>query len=138
MSNGSIITNNGKKILLYRAYTENGDLSATQYLPATQFKVGVTNGTPDVTDTDLDSAVEITTGVYLKDFVSGYPSLDFTNLEVTTRCFLTSLEANGNDINALGLFNEDSSALMQSIDVFNAESKSNTDEFVFVVKDRVI
>ena len=138
MVNGSIITNNGKNILLYRAYTENADLSAIQYLAPTQFKVGVANGTPAVGDTDLDTPVEITAGVYLKDFVTDYPSIDLTNNEITTRCYLNSLEANGNDINAVGIFNEDSSPLLFSEDVMTAESKSNTDEFAYIIKDRLL
>lgn len=71
-------------------------------------------------------------------YVAGYPSLDYINLEATTRIYLTSTMANGFNISGLGLFNEDSSPLMLSEDTFTAESKSSTDEFVFLIKDRIL
>jgi len=138
MTNGSLITTKGKNILLYRAYTENADLSTTEYLAPSQFKVGVSNGTPNVADTDLDTPVIISGGLYLGDFSSGYPAFDHANNEVTIRCYLNSLQANGNLINALGIFNKDTSSLMTGEDVFTGESKSDTDEFVFVIKNRVL
>jgi len=307
MANGSIILASGKKIHLYRCYTVNGSLSSTQYLPPTQFKIGISNGTPLLADTDLDYSVPISDGtvcddgsnqlvgsgggdnstdntttykegaglsddtaqnlvanntsaskvwtisdlsvngvnavgtqpfglwlyikdssvlaefkssgtcleikigsdgsnyysktwtasdlsvgwnwitsntvnvedltetgsvsgdldtfiieittnnatdtfvagdvVYdllrqwgvsdlVKDFASGYPSFDYDNLEVEIQCHVPTTQANGFDINGLGLVNEDSSVLMHSEDTFTAESKSSTDEFRFVTKDR--
>ena len=59
---GSIINDYGKKVFLYRRYTENGDLSATQYLPDTRFKVGIDNTDPSVTNDDLDLAIPISDG----------------------------------------------------------------------------
>jgi len=309
MTTDSIITNKGKNVLLYRAYTENGSLSSTEYLPPTQFKVGILNGTPSVSDTNLDYPVPISNGtvcdngdnqltgssggdnttdntttykegagasdvtaqnlianntnttkiwtiadldtngndavgtqpfglwLYIKDstalakfkssgacleikigsdssnyysktwtfadlavgwnwitsnttnvedltetgtvsgdldtfiieittnnatdtfvagdvvydllrqwgstdliddFVSGYPTFDYTDNEVTIRCFLTSTNSNGFDINGLGIFNEDSSVLMTDESTFTAESKSSTDEFAFVIKNRIL
>jgi hypothetical protein len=133
-----IWTNDGKKTQLYRLFTVNASLSATQYLAPTKFKVGIDEIEESITATDLVDPVDITVGVTTKTFVSGYPSINNTNLEVTTRAHLTSLEANGNDLNALGIFNQDSTPLMLSMDKFENESKSDTDEFMFVVKDRVI
>lgn len=309
MATDSIITNNGKIILLQRGYTENGDLSATQYLAPAQFKAGIENDTPAISDTDLDIAIPIDNGTtnddgsntltgstggdnstnntdtfkegggnsdvtaqnlianntnvskvwtiadlssaganasgtepfglwfyikdaaalakfkssgtaleirlgsdagnyfykqftaadlavgwnwissgtvlvnalsengtvagaidtfvivvttnnstdtfvagdvlydllrqwatsdLVKDFVSGYPSFDNTNKEVTIRCFLSSIEGNGFDINGQALFNKDSSILMTDESTFTAESKSSTDEFAFVVKNRIL
>ncbi|KKL68230.1 hypothetical protein LCGC14_2127020, partial [marine sediment metagenome] len=73
----------------------------------------------------------------VKDFVSGYPSFDNTNKEVTIRCFLSSIESNGFDIDGQALFNKDTSILMTDESTFTAESKSSTDEFAFVIKNRI-
>jgi len=311
MTNGSIINTNGKKILLYRGNTENGSLSSTEYLPLSQFKVGVDNSTPNIANNDLDNPIPISNGtvcddgsnnltgsdggdnttdniltykegagvvdataqnliandtnatkkweiadlttnganavstkyisqwLYIrtddlgvtlakfkssgtcleirlgadttanyysqtleasdlavgwnllcdnallstwttvgtpgtlnnfaiiittnnatdefiegdviydllrqweasdltKDFTTSYPTIDLTNLEVTTRAYLTSLEANGFLIDGLGFFNEDTSPLMGSEDTMDGASKSDTDEFAFVVVDRLL
>ena len=74
----------------------------------------------------------------ISDFVTDYPSFDYTNNEVTIRTYLNSVQANGFNINALALVNEDTTPLMCSEDVITAESKSSTDEFAFVVKDRIL
>jgi len=71
----------------------------------------------------------------VKDYVSGYPSFDYTSREVSVRCYLNLLEAEGFNIDGHGIFNEDTSALLYSVSKFDAESKSSTDEFAFVVKD---
>ncbi len=62
MANGSLINKTGKNIMLNRANTANGDLSATLYLAPTVFKIGINNETPALTDTDLDFAVPIENG----------------------------------------------------------------------------
>jgi len=74
----------------------------------------------------------------IKTFVSGYPTVDETNYEVEIRTILLSTEANGYNINGFALFNADGTPLMHSEDTFTAESKSNTDQFTFIVKDRII
>jgi len=300
MGTGNLIKTNGKKILLYRAYTNNGDLSSTEYLPATKFKVGVNNATPTITGNDLTNSIPIGNGTLnddgtntltgsnggdnttdnndnykqgagvvdgtsqnliandtsvtktwsltlttfidaslpfgfwfylidtsalgklvslkarlgsdtsnyyektilnadlnvgwnwintntdavntltetgtvtgdvdtfilevttnnatdvfvagdlmydllrqweasdlIKSFVTSFPSINLLNLEVTTRAYLTSLEANGFLLDGLGFFNEDSSPLMTSEDTIAGASKSATDEFAFVAVDRV-
>ncbi len=67
MANGSLTVNGGKKVMLHRAYTPNGSLSATEFLVATKFKMGVSNDTPSVGDTDLDVAIPITDGTVNDD-----------------------------------------------------------------------
>jgi len=62
MTTGSVKTTNGKKISLYRTYTENGSLSSTEYLPESQFIIGIDNGTPNIASTDLDLKVPIGNG----------------------------------------------------------------------------
>ncbi len=74
----------------------------------------------------------------LKNFVVGFPDLDFITNEATTRGLLTSLEANGYLINAFASFNEDTTPIMDSIDAYDEESKSANDEIAFVAVDRVI
>jgi len=308
MASGNVKTNSGRSILLYRGYTANADLSATQYLPPTQFKVGISNGTPTVLDTDLAVPILIglgtvvddgssawtgsnggqnttdntttfkegsnaadatsqnllaTTGnatktwtiagltitaakpisfwIYIttaslakfllagtalqlrirttgdaanksylkswttsellsgwnymhtgstnvnglttgaggapsgslneavleiitnnttdtfttgdvcydllrqwaatdlvKDYVAGYPSFNYTTQEVTIRCYLNILEANGFLLNSLALFNEDTVPLMSDEITHESQSKSSTDEFSYVTKSRII
>ncbi len=57
MANGSIITNLGKKIILNRAIK-----SVPDYTVLSKGKVGISNGTPNIVDTDLDYAVPISNG----------------------------------------------------------------------------
>ena len=63
---------------------------------------------------------------------------DETNNEVTIRCLINSVQANGFNINGFGIFNDDGTLLMHSEDTFTSVSKSSTDEIVFIIKDRLI
>lgn len=74
----------------------------------------------------------------IKDFTSGYPDINFVTNEVTIRCFIASTEANGFNIDSLGDFNQDTTPLLLGEDNFEDESKSDTDEFAFIIKDRII
>ena len=69
-------------------------------------------------------------------FTSGYPTFDNTNREVTIRTLINSAKANGFDINALCLINEDTSELLTDLHVFTSESKSSSDQFAFVITNR--
>ena len=71
-------------------------------------------------------------------FTSGFPTFDETNHEVTIRGTLSSTQANGFDLNGFGLVNTDGTVLLHSEDTFTAESKSDTDQFTFIVVDRLI
>jgi hypothetical protein len=118
MANGSIITNNGKKVLLNRAYKSSPD-----YNPINQFKVGVANGTPAVSSTDLDTPVpingfevtddceaadwvddaEITTALNATYFKEGTYGLDLTkdaggNIDATTDKTTTSVDFTSKDL----------------------------------------
>ncbi len=62
MVNGSTLNRNMKKVLVYRGYTETGDLSATQYNPPSQFKISINNSTPNIDSTDLDYVIPIGDG----------------------------------------------------------------------------
>ncbi len=74
----------------------------------------------------------------ISSFVSGYPTFDFTNNEVTIRGFINSAKANGFDLNSLALYNTDGTPLMHSEDTHTAESKSSQDEFAYIIVDRDI
>ncbi|MHA1302313.1 MAG: hypothetical protein ACTSPI_01240 [Candidatus Heimdallarchaeaceae archaeon] len=117
--------------MLNRAFKATPD-----YLAPTKFKIGTGTTTPDATDTDVETGVNINGGA-TKSFVSGYPTFDETNHQVTIRCFLTTVEGNTNNITELGLFNEDGTPLMYSHAVFTAISKTSSVEVSFVQKDKI-
>jgi len=131
MANGTVITTNGKKIMLNRTYKVTPD-----YLAPTKFKIGTGTTTPTISDTDVETGVNINGGA-TKVFVSGYPVLDETNIQATIRCYLNSTEGNGNALTEFGLFNIDSSPLMFSHVVFTAISKTTATEISFVQKDKL-
>jgi len=132
MANGQIITTNGKKIILDRTYNS----SPTRTAPS-QFKVGTGTTTPALSDTDLVTPVDID-GDNFKDFVSGYPTQDTTALSNTIRCFLNSLEANGNDLTEFGIVNADGTPLLFSRTVHTSISKSSSNEITYIVKDKIV
>ncbi len=73
-----------------------------------------------------------------KNFVTGYPNITEASLNVEYRGFLTTTEANGYDLNGLGIFNTDGTAKMHSEDTHTAISKSNTEQITYIIKDRII
>ena len=73
-----------------------------------------------------------------KTFVTNFPSINETTFEVETRCQIPSTSANGFDLDGVGLVNTDSTVLMHSKDTHTNESKSSTDSFTYVFKDRLI
>lgn len=71
-------------------------------------------------------------------YVSGYPTLNETNMEATTRCYLEGTKANGFLIDSCSFENTDGTPLVSDMDKFDEDSKSDTDEFAFVAVDRII
>jgi len=67
MTTNSVKTNDGKGIMLYRAYTPNGSLSSTLRLPPTKYRVGVDQTVATITDTALDAAIPIDDGTVNDD-----------------------------------------------------------------------
>lgn len=59
---GSRLNNNQRKILVYRGYTENAELSATEWLPPSQFRIGHSNSAPLATSTGVDNPIPILNG----------------------------------------------------------------------------
>lgn len=85
-------------------------------------------------DIMIDDLKAVSSGDYTKTFETDYPVLDYTKLQVTIRNRLSVVQANGYGITEVGVFNTDSTPLMSDRNFFSAMSKSNTDEFIFVVK----
>ena len=89
-------------------------------------------------DVIIDDLKAASADDYTKTYETGYPSIEEASFEVETQMFLNSVEANGYDLNSNAMFNTDSTPLMFSEDTVAADSKSNTDEFIYIAKDRVI
>lgn len=131
MATGQKITDTGLKIALNRTFKATPD-----YTAPTKFGVGTDTTTPATSDTALGTIVAINGGNY-KDFSSGYPILDETNLQTTTRCLLLSTEANGNSLTEFGIFNTDGTPKLFSRSVFTAISKTTSTQVSFVQKDKL-
>jgi hypothetical protein len=132
MSNGQLITTNGRKIILNRAF-----MSSPDYTAPSQFKIGTGTTTPVVGDTDLETPVNID-GDNFKGFVLGYPVLDETNMQATIRCYLNSLEANGNDLTEFGIVNGDGTPMLFSRTVHTVISKTSSIEITYIEKDKIL
>ena len=128
----TIITNDGKQIMLDRTF-----LSSPTLTPPSQFKVGTGTNTPVVTDTDLQTPVNINGG-QLKNFVAGFPSIDTVSVQATMRSFLNTLEANGNDLTEFGAFNGDGTPLLFSRTTHPVISKSTSVEVTYIEKVSII
>lgn len=85
MATGTTITTNGRKSILYRAYTTTP--STTEYLPPSQIKVGIDNQTPNIADTDLSNPIPIENGTVNDDgqqTMTGSNGADNTTDNTTT------------------------------------------------------
>ena len=131
MATGQIVTTVGKKLILNRTFKATPDYTAPSL-----FSVGTGTTTPVIGDTGLGTAVSID-GDNFKEFVSGYPSLDETNIQSTIRCFINSLEANGNDLTEFGILNSDGTKILFSRAVFTTLSKTSSTEVTFIQKDKI-
>jgi len=132
MATGQVITTSGRLILLDRGFKATPDKTAP-----TLFKVGTGTTTPTVSDTDLETPVDID-GDNFKSFLTGYPVVDSTTIQATTRCFLSSLEANGNTLTEFGLVNTDGTKLLFNRAVHSPISKSASIEVTYKQKDTLI
>lgn len=130
MTTGNIITNNGALIQLHRTFIASPTISAP-----TVFKIGTGTTAPTVLDTDVETGVNINGGA-TKGFVAGYPVLDSTNLQATTRASLDTTEGNGNAITEFATFNTDGTPLMFDRSVSTAITKNNKVIVSFVKKDK--
>ena len=131
MATGNVITNNGRKICLNRTFKATPD-----YLSPTQFKIGTGTTTPTVSDTDMETAVNIN-GTEFKDIASGYPVLDETNMQATIRSIVLTTEGNGNSLTEYGLINEDATRLLFSHSVYTAVTKTTSVQVIYVEKNKI-
>ena len=130
MAVGQILADNGKKIMLDRIFNS----SPTRSVPS-QIKVGTGTDTPVVSDTDLQTPVDID-GDDFKGFVNGYPSLDFTALSSEIRAILLTTDANGNSLTEFGIVNGDGTPLLFMRAVFTAFTKNINTQVTFIQKMR--
>ena len=128
---GQIITTDGRKIMMDRTFNASPTRSAI-----TQFKVGTGTTDPALDDTDLGTPVSID-GDNFKNFVTGYPTLDLTNMQVTTRAILLSTEANANTLTEWGTVNTDATPLLFSRSTFTGIAKTSSIEVAFIEKDKL-
>lgn len=74
----------------------------------------------------------------VKVFTTGYPSFDTSLNQTTIRCYLNSLEGLGFLIDSFALVNQDTVPKIMNIVKMEGQSKSITDEFLFIVVNRII
>jgi len=122
MATGGVITNAGKQLILKRIYS-NSTANPIQTL-----SVGTGTTTPAETDTALENAV--LTGIS----ILGGPLVDSSTNTLTTKYFISSLQANGYNLSECGEFNSDN--VMLGRDVFTAISKTNAKEITIIMKHR--
>ena len=120
------------------ALTETGTVGATiEY-----FSILITTNNATDSWAEEDVVYDLLRTFQDSDFntnvLAGYPTVDTTNLEVETRVYLNTLVANGFDINGLGIFNTDATPTLFAEDTYTAESKSQTDTFTYIIKDRIV
>lgn len=73
---------------------------------------------------------------YFKDFDS--TNINETAFEVTSECYLNSVEANGFLLNGVGTFNTDATALMGDVFTFTGISKTLNEELSLRIKNRIV
>jgi len=129
---GQLITTAGKLLVLDRAFKATPTKTTIS-----QFKVGTGTTAPTLSDTDLETPVSID-GDNFKDFVTGYPTIDETNLQITTRALLLSTDANGNNLTEWGTVNSDGTPVLFSRSTFTSISKLSSIEVAFIQKDRLV
>jgi len=130
MSN-SLVTNSGKNLMLSRMFQDTET-------PISQFKIGTGTTEPSVADTDIESVISgWNSGSDTANFVSGFPTFDTANKEVTVRGRVTATQANGNMISEVATFNSDASEDIDVHATFTGISKTSSEEIVFIITNRI-
>jgi len=120
-----VVVSNGKNLALRRLF----DSSLTV---VSEFGIGTGTTTPSASDTGLTTPVAAWSGGNdYKAFVSGYPTFDTVNNEVTIRGYVASTEANGSVLTETGLVNTDGTPILFSHDVHTAISKTSSVEIIY-------
>lgn len=127
-----MITKGGIQQMISKAF----DVNSTFETP-TQFSVGKNTSKPSFIDTNVKDPIEITPGEYKKVFSIGYPMVDLEKLEVKTRMFLNTLEANDEDITEIGTFEQGNNTLL-SRNVFTPITKTDSVEIAIIKSDMFV
>lgn len=134
MTIGIIINKLGKSVFLENAFMTSPTTSL-----ASQFKIGTGQVNLNEGSTDLTNPVYFTGTVEYKDFTSGFPTISTsTTPEVTMNMRISANQGTGNNINTIGIFNTDATPKLMIQMNHTAESKSATDEFVYIVRSRIL
>jgi len=124
MATGSVMTNEGLNGVLDRISKFSPDVSAFD-----RIIVGTNGTTPQFTD-DINS---FTPSVgFPKSILVGYPTFDSTNIRMTLRGFVSSIEANGDNLQEVGIVNSDGPDKTLNRDVHNVIVKDDTQEISYV------
>jgi len=124
----------GKQVFLEHAFMGSPTTSL-----ASQFKIGSGQVLLDENAEDLTTPVAFTGVDMLKDFTSGFPTISVVSTpEVTINCRVSANEAVGENLNTMAIFNTDATPKIMIQMNYTEESKSATDEFVFIVRNRVL
>lgn len=90
-----------------------------------------------VNDLVMDQWQVASEGDFYTSIDGGYPTIDETNHEVELRGTIPTTHAVGFNFNGFAWFNDDATEIMGTENTFTEESKSNTDEFIFICKHRI-
>ena len=134
MTLGIITNKQGKAVFLEHAF-----MTSTTTTKASQFKIGTGQVLLDQFSADLTNPVFFTGIVEYKDFTAGFPTLStVTTPEVTMNMRVGANEGTGNQLDAIAIFNKDSTPKLLIQMNHSAESKSSQDEFVYIIRNRVL
>lgn len=83
----------------------------------------------------MDDIRVVSSDDFLKNFVSGFPSIDTASRIATIRGIVLTTEANNQDLTELGIFNTDGTPLMFSRAVFSAIIKTTSNQITLIEKN---
>lgn len=114
-------------------------MTSTTTTKASQFKIGTGQVLLDESSTDITNPVYFTGTQEYNDFTAGFPTISTSTVpEVTINCRVGANQGTGNDINTIGVFNKDATPKLMIQMNHTAESKSATDEFVYIIRSRIL
>ena len=130
-----IVTNKqGKAVILEHAF-----MASPTTTQASQFKIGSGQIVLDTGSTDLTNPVYFTGTQEYEDFTVGFPTISTSTIpEVTINLRVSGNQATTETLNTIGIFNTDSTTKLMIQMNHTGESKSATDEFVYVIRSRVL
>ena len=123
---GSVVTDRERIIILDRSAK-----TSPTYTRISQDQWGTGILQPNVLDFQMDTAVGSKKNIETT-------TIDETNLEVTLEGRADSLENNSNDLSELATWNTDGTPVIGMRAVFTARAKSNTKEFRYKIKHRIL